>query len=390
MANKFQLKRTSVTGRTPNTTNSSNTSFIDAGELAVNLVDKKLFSSNGSAAFEVGSNLSTLNVSGTATLNAVSANGSTGTAGQILASNGSSIYWSDPNPGDITSVTAGTGLTGGGTSGDLTLAVNTTYMAALSVNNATYFDGATWSAPKALGLVTPNTGTFTTATVTNNLNVSNSATVTANGSTGALGQVLTSNGTGVYWAAPEGGAGSVQLKTFTYTINANTTVITGIDDNSQTLLYTANLESVYVNGVKIISGVDYTTVNATAITLATNAVSGDTVQVVAATSYNNIIGAETSANTTTTSNTVVDTFDKSVYRTAKYLIQIKANSQYHATEVLVVHDGTTAYLTEYATIFSNNDLGNVYANVNGANVELLVSPLYANSTINTARITLGV
>jgi hypothetical protein len=285
VSNKFQLKRTSVSGRTPNTTNSSNSSFIDAGELAVNLADQKLFSSNGVTAFEVGSNLSSLSVTGTTTLNAISANGTPGDPGQVLTSNGSTVYWAEP------------------------------------------------------------TG---------------------------------------------GGGGSVQLYTYTYTINANTTVITGLDDASHLLSYTANLESVYVNGVKIVSGVDYATTNASAITLQSNAVSGDVIQIVAASSYTNIVGQQTSANTPTTANTVVDTFDKTVFRTAKYLIQIKANSQFHATEVLVMHDNTTAYLTEYATIFSNNDLGNVYANVNGANVELIVSPLYSNSTINTVRITLGV
>ncbi len=62
MANKLQLKRTTVSGRVPNTTNSSNTTFIDAGELAINLPDGKLFSSNGSVAFEVGSNLSLISV----------------------------------------------------------------------------------------------------------------------------------------------------------------------------------------------------------------------------------------------------------------------------------------------------------------------------------------
>ena len=284
MSNKFQLKRTSVSGRTPNTTNSSNSSFIDAGELAVNLADRKLFSSNGTASFEVGSNLSSLAVSGTSTLTSISANGSLGDPGQVLASDGANVYWT----------------------------------------------------------------------------------------------------------AQTGGAGGVQLSTYTYTINTSSAVITGLDDNSQSLVYTANLESVYVNGVKIISGVDYNTTNATAITLTTNAVSGDVVQVVAATSYTNIVGQQTSANATSTSNTVVDVFDKSVYRTAKYLVQIKAASQFHATEVLVLHDNNTAYLTEYATIFSNNDLGNVFANVNGANVELVVSPLYANSIINTVRITLGV
>jgi hypothetical protein len=64
MANKFQVKRTTVTGRTPNTTNSGNTHYIDTGELALNLTDRKMFSSNGTVHFEVGSNLASLAVSG--------------------------------------------------------------------------------------------------------------------------------------------------------------------------------------------------------------------------------------------------------------------------------------------------------------------------------------
>lgn len=50
------------------------------------------------------------------------ANGGIGTAGQVLHSNGSSIYWAN-TLADITSVVAGDGLTGGGTTGDLTLNV---------------------------------------------------------------------------------------------------------------------------------------------------------------------------------------------------------------------------------------------------------------------------
>ena len=65
MANKFQVKRTTVTGRTPNTTNSGTTHFIDTGELALNLTDGKMFSSNGTVYFEVGANLANQAVTGT-------------------------------------------------------------------------------------------------------------------------------------------------------------------------------------------------------------------------------------------------------------------------------------------------------------------------------------
>ena len=128
MANKFQVKRTTVSGRTPNTTSSGNSRFIDTGELALNLPDGKLFSSNGSVYFEVGANLINSNITGNLTVNAIIANGSLGAAGQQLVSNGTAVYWSSNSSSNT--VTANT-LTANVISGE-----NLTINQGISVGNS--------------------------------------------------------------------------------------------------------------------------------------------------------------------------------------------------------------------------------------------------------------
>lgn len=155
--NKIQVKRTSVSGRTPNTTNSGNSQYIDAGELALNMTDGILYTSNGSVLIPVGANNVDLNVTGNATIKAIVANGSVGSAGQSLFSDGASIYWgSGAGSGTITQIDSGDGLSGGPITSSGTLSVlantgiianatglyvNSSYIATLDANNATYLGG---------------------------------------------------------------------------------------------------------------------------------------------------------------------------------------------------------------------------------------------------------
>jgi len=57
MASVVKIKRSSVQGKAPNN------SILETGELAFNLRDQKLFSSNGTVVFEVGSNVSSIDTS---------------------------------------------------------------------------------------------------------------------------------------------------------------------------------------------------------------------------------------------------------------------------------------------------------------------------------------
>lgn len=111
MANTIiQLRRSSVAGRTPNTTTSANSQYINAGELGLNMTDKLLYSSDGTNLITIGQNTTSLTVGNSSLfaisansanivfgLNvAVTANGLVGTAGQLLTSNGTGLYWSTP------------------------------------------------------------------------------------------------------------------------------------------------------------------------------------------------------------------------------------------------------------------------------------------------------
>jgi hypothetical protein len=96
------------------------------------------------------------------------------------------------------------------------------------------------------------------------------------------------------------------------------------------------------------------------------------------------------AATTTTAGQVIDTFKSNAYRTAKYIVSMShATLGYHATEVLLVHDGTTVYMTEYGTIYTSSSLGTLDASILTGNVRLTVTPTNTNTTIKAKRITVS-
>ena len=96
-----------------------------------------------------------------------------------------------------------------------------------------------------------------------------------------------------------------------------------------------------------------------------------------------LVGA--SGLTTTTPNQTIDTYDATVYRTAKYIIQATYSGDVHSTEVIVTHNGVDASVTEYATMFSSTSLMTVSANYDSGYVYVKVSPVNTNTTIDFLR-----
>ena len=83
---------------------------------------------------------------------------------------------------------------------------------------------------------------------------------------------------------------------------------------------------------------------------------------------------------TTTVATAIDSFSTSTYRSSKIQIQITQGTDYQASDVLLIHNGTTANIIEYGSIATNDYLGNFSADISGANARLLVTMSSASSS----------
>jgi len=192
MASTIKIKRSSVPNKVPTT------SDINAGELALNLYDRKLYSSTGSAVFEIGNS---------------------GSNGSILGS------YSTTALGDLTR--------------NSNVVTSVTYTPAnryLQVANAvvTY---ATKISPTTSGILA-HTGR---ATISTNLTVSGNTVVSglvANGSLGTAGHYLRTNGTTTYWSPAAAGSSGASWAALTST---NTAIRLLVSDRLQV----ANAAAIY-------------------------------------------------------------------------------------------------------------------------------------------------
>ena len=270
MPTKFQIKRTSVSGRTPNTTNAANSSYIAAGELALNLTDKKMYSSNGTNYFEIGSfkveqTNSTSNVSTFTEISTLQFDEDSGfavtspsTGVAKIAINSTFKFWQVDGVQKLTAAGLDTVNFIGG---------NNIIITANGANT-----------PQSIAFSTSLTPTFTSATFGNstvNTTVNSSSIavtkIIANGATGSAGKVLSANSTGgIYWETSAGGTGTLTITSDTFNGNNSNTIFT------LSVSSTTDRSFVYLNGVQQAPTTDY-------------AISGTTLTFVAAPATNNVI-----------------------------------------------------------------------------------------------------
>ena len=153
------------------------------------------------------------------------ANGTLGTAGFVLTSNGTSLYWANSAATNVANAAFATTANNSlfSNSASFVYGKQESQLYVANSANSSALQGATWQAPLGIGTVTANTGAFTTLITTGNTVFSNSTIhsgnsifyanatfnsnavfnggVVANGSLGTSGFVLVSNGTSAYWAS---------------------------------------------------------------------------------------------------------------------------------------------------------------------------------------------
>ena len=184
-------------------------------------------------------------------------------------------------------------------------------------------------------------------------------------------------------------------KKYYYTITSTANTVSGADDNGITLAYDTGHVDVFQNGVKLIEGSDFTATNGTSVLFTTSLENGDIVEVIsngkASFLDSDALKNNSSEFVTTTANQIADTFSVYTYRSAKYIVQATSGSAYHVTEVMLIHDGTTVYLSEYGTVQTTaQNLMTIDADIINGNVRLLVTPALTNTTVKTQRITVTV
>jgi len=182
--NLIQIKRTSVSGRAANTNTLPN-----PGELALNMADGILYSTNGSFVFEIGANNTLVNVTnsisvGDLTINTSAFAGNNYNNPALFVPNKSDPYWSFGSFANSSDFFMQTRFWGGGD----------------THHGFRIFD--------TNGNTVPFKVDGTGSVYINKL--------TANGSLGNTGQVLTSNGSTIYWADATGGGSTFPYLDYGY------------------------------------------------------------------------------------------------------------------------------------------------------------------------------
>jgi len=180
---------------------------------------------------------------------------------------------------------------------------------------------------------------------------------------------------------------TANVKTVTITPNLASTTVIGVTKLIDSITSTDTANAATANSVKWINDVKVDRAGDTMTGKLTINVAGEGLEVANA-NVTNTLTVETLQVTTNTVTTaasgqvVLDVFPTTLLASAKYFVQANSGSTYHTTEIILVHEGTNVWLTEYGSIQTGISLGTFNADIDSGNVRLLFN---ATQSINTVR-----
>jgi len=360
-------------------------------------------SSDDSTAININENLivdGTASVTGTATVGTL--NASTGsTIGNLTLANGSITDSSGAiSFGNENITTTGT-LDVGGLTTLSTLAVTSTtgLVGTTTIDNLTFNDNTIGSSSNAdINLTPGGTGSvvISNLTVDSNINLtdneitttqSNSDLVIAPAGTGQVVIAKADINGGAIDNTTIGGA-TPAAGTFTSLATTASLAIDGVtisDNTVSTNSSNANLELTgNGSGGVTISGFTMPTSDDSAGKFLTTNGLGVLSFATAGVSLSHSDLADASTTVASSATSVINTFDKTVHRSAKYFISASdaTNSRFEFVEANVIHDGTTAYISTFGSVSDHTvGLATYSVGISGNNVQLKVTNITDNSTV---------
>lgn len=255
-------------------------------------------------------------------------NGSLGTTGQVLGSNGTSLSW----------------VSGGGFNGG-------------TITNALTDTAGIQNTP--IGNTVPNSGTFT--------------------SLGANSLTITENGTGNQYALTMKGASVGDQWAFTVGNTAGQNNITSLNTaGSSYAPFTIN-GSTFTVGTTGAGATTSLSIDNTGATTVTGNLT-----------YGNVAVLNSSSTTTGVGATprVVDSFATATYRGAKYLVSTTdvTNSQYQMSEIVLIQDGANVGISVYGVSYTGTSQRMTFtANIASGILTLYGTGVSANNTVKLQR-----
>jgi len=93
--------------------------------------------------------------------------------------------------------------------------------------------------------------------------------------------------------------------------------------------------------------------------------------------------ASPNATYVNTSATIIDSYDITLYRSAKYIVQVSdtANVKYQTSEVLMTHDGSSTIISVYGTVLTSTNLVGFTSTITSGYAQLKATSATANCAV---------